>query len=67
MPGDVNRRTIQFPEKPATPSLIVQIHNHKDNARADEIAQQLAEKIAEWVPLMVLEKVAPAIKIERSQ
>lgn len=57
MPGEHNRRTIQFPED-GTPALVVQIINLKENERAEEIAVLLAEKVAEWVPMMVLAKVA---------
>ena len=63
MPGEHNRRTIKFPEDGA-PSLVVEITNLKANENADEIAQMLAEKVAEWVPMMVLGKMAPQIIIK---
>ena len=67
MPGDINRRTLQFPEAPHKPAIHIQILSRKDNERADEIAAELAEKIADWVPKMVMEKVSPAtVQLERN-
>lgn len=57
MPGEHNRRTIQFPEAPKTPALIVQITNLKTNQRADRIAAELADKVGEWVLEMVINKM----------
>ena len=67
MPGEYTRRTLKFPEHPHTPSIVVQILTKKDNARANEVADEISTWLANAVPALVLGKMTQQIKIEKGE